>query len=140
MRFAAALILASFSLGAHATPPLDAQEALARHRSALGETLQLNCGRNRDRDEILVCGKRERSPYRLPFDPEPEPGARRVGEAVDQREVMALNPERCPPIPQRPQSEDLDLLAMAVTVVTVAVSLAEGGLEPAQPRPVKNCG
>ena len=139
-RYVAAFILAAFPPSAWAEPPRGVEAAVQRHQSELSAILMIDCRRGQDDGAIMVCGKRERSPYRLLFELPPEPGARRTGEPVDQREIMALNPERCAPPRQRPQSEGLDLLAVAVTVATVAASVADDGLPPAEPRPVKNCG
>jgi hypothetical protein len=136
----AAFILASSGSPLLAEPAFSAEDALAKQKSLLSGSLGLRSGAGADGQEIMVCGKRGPSPYRLPLGSAPEPGARRAGEAADQRETMALNPERCSPARPRPESDRLDLLAIAITAVAVAAKAAGKDLQPPKPKPVKTCG
>jgi hypothetical protein len=120
-------------------PAFDAEAALARQKSQLSGSLGLRCGGG-DGQEIVVCGKRGPDPYRLPLGSEPEPGARLAGEAADQRKTMALNPVKCSQARPRPESDRLDLLAVALTAVAVAAKAAGADLKPPESKPVKTCG
>jgi hypothetical protein len=135
-----ALLLAQAARPASAHSVPDAEAALARQQGQLRDVLGLDCGRARASNEIVVCGRRERSPYRLPFDPDPEPGARSPGEAMDQRKVLELNPKPCPVSRPRPKSDGLDLLAMAATAAVIAAHVADPEREKAKSRTEKNCG
>jgi hypothetical protein len=137
----AAFILALAGSAARAEPAFfKAEDALARQQSNLSETLGLRCRAGANPDEIIVCGERRPSPYRLPLGSDPEPGTRRAGEPADQREIMALNPERCPPARPRPESDRLDLLAITVTAVAIAAKAAGKDIQTPKPKPVKPCG
>lgn len=117
-----------------------AEDASARQQSRLREALGLDCGRAESSSEVVVCGTREPSPYRLPLDSDPEPGARLAGEAVDQREALALNPKPCSAPRQRPGSNGLEILAVAATAAMIAANLADPDREKPEPRPAKTCG
>ena len=117
------------------------EDAAARQQRELRDVLGLDCDRGRSSGEIVVCGKRSRSPYRIRFALDPEPGVRRPGEPQDQREAMALNPKPCPPPARpKPQSEGLDLLAVAATAVTIAAAVADDDTVPVKPRHERICG
>jgi hypothetical protein len=136
----AAFILASAGSPALAQSTFNADDALAKQKSALSGSLGLRCGAGGDGQEIVVCGKRGPDPYRLPLGSEPEPGARLAGEAADQRKTMALNPVKCAQARPRPESDRLDLVAVALTAVAVAAKAAGKDLRPPESKPVKTCG
>jgi hypothetical protein len=136
----ASLVLGWGVLAASA-PAQDAESPASRQQRELRDALGLDCDRGRSADEIVVCGKRGPSPYRIRFAPDPEPGARNAGEPLDQREAMALNPKPCPPPARpKPQTEGLDLLAVAATAVTIAAAIADDEKVPVRPRHERICG
>jgi hypothetical protein len=136
----AAFILASVASPALAQPAFDAEAALTKQKSQLSGSLGLRCGGVGEGQEIVVCGKRGPDPYRLPLGSEPEPGARLAGEAPDQRKTMALNPVKCSQARPQPESDRLDLLAVALTAVALAAKAAGKDLRPPESKPVKTCG
>jgi hypothetical protein len=125
---------------ASAIPQDVAEDRSIRQQNHLRDALGLACDRKAAANEIIVCGKRGPSPYRLPLAPDPEPGAQRVGEAANSLDVMALNPAWCPPAAARPDSPNLDILAMAATAVAIAVKVADPERERVKPVRAKNCG
>jgi hypothetical protein len=139
-RASGALILASGSAPVSAEPQETAEDASILQQNQLRGALGLACDRSAASDEIVVCGKRKQSPYRLPLPAAPEPGVRQAGEAVNPFAVMGLNPEWCPPARPRPPSENLDVLALAATLVAVAAKVADPEAEPVKRPPPKNCG
>lgn len=133
------LLLASAASPASADGGAPVQEALERQQRQLRGALGIDCSQIAAPGEIVVCGKRGRSPYRLPEGSASEPRARGIGEPADQRETMALNPERCPAARARPQSRGLDLVAIAVTAASMAATVAGASSLAAKPRPPKLC-
>ena len=111
-----------------------------RQQSLLRDALGLSCATGAASNEIVVCGKREPNPYRLPLPPAPEPGAREAGDVVDPLKIMKMNPQRCPPARPRPPPANLDLLAIAAAAVAVAVKVADPEFQPVKPPEPKNCG
>jgi hypothetical protein len=60
---------------------------------------------------------------------------------METNEIIALNPNPCPPVRPRPKSEGLDVLAIAVAVAALAVRAAdEESRQPADPRAKRICG
>ena len=138
-RVPVAVILA-LGVPASAQPAGEAEDIVTLQQKQLRNALGLGCRDGAASDEIVVCGNRGPSPYRLPLASVPEPGSRHLGEAVHQLDVMALNPERCLPARPRPATERLDLVAIAAATVAVAAKVADPDLEPAEPQLPKNCG
>ena len=90
-----ALIVGLSSAGpAAAAQEMSADSAMERYRT-LFKTPKAECERGSVADEVIVCGRRTRDPYRLPLPVEPVPGARVAGEAPDQVEASEVGSERC---------------------------------------------
>ena len=133
--FSAEAIIVIASALLHSSEPLEstAAQAVERYQQHLRNGTGLVCGMPSESSEIVVCGKRQRSPYRVPIDVEPQAGARVRGDPIHPREVMVMNPSSCPP-PQRPrQSPGIDVLAVAATVAVVALNV----LDKDRPKPQK---
>ncbi|HEY0626664.1 MAG TPA: hypothetical protein VGD10_08010 [Allosphingosinicella sp.] len=76
MAVLAAVILLSTPAGA---APVTAEEALQMHRQTLQPVAAVNgCPKGADGEEIVVCGRREESPYRMPL-----PVTREAGVPVE---------------------------------------------------------
>jgi hypothetical protein len=111
------------SAPAAASPPLSAEEALARQQSALRSELALDC--DRDSAEIVVCGRQGPDPNRLPLAVRPEPGARVGGEPVDPARTLALSAETCTTVGRNPRcSGGLPILGIALFIVQTVVKAA----------------
>jgi hypothetical protein len=69
---AAALPLSAPAYGA---ATITAEEALENYRKSFDTGKLVDCRRDNDRDEIVVCGRSGPDPDRVPFPDEREPGA-----------------------------------------------------------------
>jgi hypothetical protein len=111
-------------------------DLVEQQRTELRKSLDIgSCRASEEENEIVVCGARQRSQYRLPLPVEPTPGARTIGEAADARGLLALG-ETCQTRGQRPSSNKLDLLAVAITAVALAAEAS--GLVDLTPPPETN--
>lgn len=122
-------LLALLAAGpALAAEPPTAEEALARQKAGLNRTLGLDCNRRSAAGDIVVCGRSGRDPYRLPFDPGPEPGARHAGEALSAEEALAATaPPTCSTVgPNQHCGGGLPLIPIAIFLVQTAVKAAKG--------------
>ncbi|HYE27523.1 MAG TPA: hypothetical protein VEA61_04735 [Allosphingosinicella sp.] len=121
------LLLAGFA-GPAAAPPLTAEQAFAAQQRGLEAALgTAPCARDIASGDILVCGRPGREPYRLPLPVEPEPGARRPGEAAAPSEALALGAERCTAVGPNPRcGGGLPVIPIAIWLVQTAVKAAQG--------------
>jgi hypothetical protein len=70
---AAAILVSS---PATAAPPVTAEEALAKYQDSFETSAGIDCRRDTESEEIVVCGRSGRpDPNRVPFPNEREPGA-----------------------------------------------------------------
>ena len=121
MAAAAALIAAPLQ----ASPPVTAEEALARQQSGLQRSLGLDC--DRGGEDIVICGRQGPDPNRLPLPVPPEPGARHAGEPPDPSEALALGAEKCTTVgPNQQCSGGLPILPIALWLVKTAIKVAQG--------------
>jgi hypothetical protein len=120
----AALLTAGPALAAD---PPTAEEALARQKASLHQTLGLDCKRGRAADDIVICGRSGRDPNRLPLDPEPEPGARLVGEPVRPEDALANTaPPTCSTVgPNQRCGGGLPVIPIAIWLVQTAIKAAK---------------
>ena len=90
-----ALIVGLSSTGpAAAAQEPTAEAAMERYRK-LFKGPAAECERGSVPDEVTVCGRRTRDPYRLPLPVEPTPGTRVAGEAPDQVAASEVGSEPC---------------------------------------------
>lgn len=88
------VLAAGCGLPAHAQD-VTAEEALERYRKTFAPADRAACNQVVEGDEILVCGRRGRDPYRLPLPVEPMPGERVAGEPPAQLAASRDGSERC---------------------------------------------
>ena len=70
------LLLTALAAPAGAAAPVTAEEAMANYRESFEAGTRIDCRRDADSDEIVVCGRSDRrDPNRIPLPDEREPGA-----------------------------------------------------------------
>lgn len=119
------IALLAGAVPASGAPSATAEEALARQRAGLHDSLGLDC--DRGGADIVVCGRQGPDPNRLPLPVEPEPGARRSGEPPAASEALALGAEKCTAVGRNPHcGGGLPLIPIAFWLIQTAVKAAQG--------------
>lgn len=129
-----ALLLVAAPAAASAQPP--APDPVEAQRQAVLAAVSPGCAAATG-DEIVVCGARDDSRYRLPYATEADAGARRPGEAADARSLLPLGAEPCTSARRPSKSDGLDVIAIALTAATLIVD-AVSDRRPAPP-PERRC-
>jgi hypothetical protein len=120
------VLIASIS---SASPAAHAQERRVEPEPKEYSTLRLpvadDCTRRSSPEEVIVCGRTGRSPFRLPLPVEPLPGSRTAGE-IDQLGASEVGSEPCTTVgPNGGCGGYIPILPFVLWVVQSAVKYVE---------------
>lgn len=118
------LLMIGLAAPAGAAEPLTAETAMERYRMLVKPVAVLNCPKTDDPEEIVVCGRPERDPERMPLPP--PPGERIRGEAMSAVEAMGER-ETCSTVgPNQNCGGGLPIIPIAIFAAKVAVHAIKG--------------
>lgn len=111
------LILAGSSAAAQLRQ-VTAEEALKIHKNTFATAPKVGCASATDREEIVVCGSREKERYRLTVPP--APGQRVAGEAPSA--LAATKEETCTNIGATRGCPSIDILGIGMMIAKTIVT------------------
>ena len=118
------LLMIGLAAPAGAAEPVTAEAAMERYRTFVAPIAVLNCPKPDSPEEIVVCGRPERDPDRLPLPP--PPGERIRGEAISAVEAMGER-ETCSTVgPNQNCGGGLPIIPIAIFAAKVAAHVIKG--------------